>query len=180
MFAIRQLLVSTLIFAVVPPAVVKAAESAEYVGGTVKSIPVNSAGSLNFDDAKEIRFNYSGSVYSLPYEQITNTELEKAEGRRVLGKIPVPSLIHRKQVLSISYKDAAGASGTLNFELSANVAPVAQQTVETKKNAPQAAAVDPDANPFVDRYWKTKRNQAQWEAKSPQNAPASATPAGTK
>jgi len=180
MFAIRQLLVSTLIFAVVPPAVVKAAESAEYVGGTVKSIPVNSAGSLNFDNAKEIRFNYSGSVYSLPYDQITNTEINKAESRRVLGKIPVPALIHRKQVLSISYKDAAGASGTLNFELAANEAPVAQQTIETKKAGPQTAASQNSNDWWGDKYWKTNRNQGQWDAKSAQNAPASATPAGTK
>ena len=41
-------------------------------------------------------------------------------------------------------------------------------------------AVDPNADPFVDRYWKTKRNQAQWEPKTAQNSPAASTPAGTK
>ena len=179
MFAIRQLLVSTVIFAAVPPSVVRAAESAAYVGGTVKSIPVNSAGSLNFDNAKELRFNYSGSIYSLPYEQITTTEITKAEDRRVLGKIPIPALIHRKQVLSINYKDAAGAAGTLNFEIAANDASATQATIEAKKVEPQVA-VDPNADPFVDRYWKTKRNQAQWEPKTAQNSPAASTPAGTK
>ncbi len=52
MLAIRSILVSTLVFATVPPAVLHAAsDTVQYVGGTVKSIPVNSAGSFNFDDA---------------------------------------------------------------------------------------------------------------------------------
>jgi hypothetical protein len=180
MFSIRQIVVSTLIFAVVPPAALRAAESAEYVGGTVKSIPVNSAGLLNFDDAKEIRFSYSGSVYSLPYEQITSTEIEKAEGRRLLGKIPVPALLHRKQVLSVNYKDAAGATGSLNFEVASNDAAGLQATIEAKK-APQTAATQNPADWWGDRYWKTNRNQSQWDAKSAQNAQAApATPSGTK
>ncbi len=75
MFAIRQILISALFFAAVPPAAVLAAsDTVQYVGGTVKSIPVNSNGTFNFEDAKEFRFTYNGSVFKLPYDQITSTE----------------------------------------------------------------------------------------------------------
>ena len=93
MFAIRHdSCISTLLFAAVPPAVVRAAsDTVQYVGGTVKSIPVNSAGSFNFDDAKEFRFTYNGSVYKLPYDQITSTDIEKADIRRVWHVFPAMS-----------------------------------------------------------------------------------------
>jgi hypothetical protein len=65
MLAIRQIPVSTLIFVAIPAAVLRASQSAESVGGTVKSIPVNSTNSLNFDDAKELHFNYSGLTPAL-------------------------------------------------------------------------------------------------------------------
>lgn len=188
MSAIRQLLVSTLIFAAVPPAAVRAAEGAEYVGGTVKSIPVNATGSLSIEDAKELRFNYSGSVYSLPYENITSTDIGKAQTRHLFGKIPMPALLHPKDVLSINYKDAAGVTGTVNFEISTFDAQYLQANIQDKKDAPKKAA-DPNGDWFVDKYWKTTRNQVQWDARDAQNAqnaqnaqsaPASSTPAGTK
>ena len=94
MFKSRQLVFSTLIFALLPPFLLSGAASAvEYVGGTVKSIPANSTGAFNFDDAKELRFNYGGSVYALPYEQITSTDIGrvKGESHHILRKIPVPS-----------------------------------------------------------------------------------------
>ena len=72
MFAIRQVLISAIVFAAVPPAAVLAASDAvQYVGGTVKSIPVNSSWHFHFEDAKEFRFTYNGSVFELPYDQIT-------------------------------------------------------------------------------------------------------------
>ncbi|HUA20036.1 MAG TPA: hypothetical protein VMB25_14910 [Bryobacteraceae bacterium] len=188
MSAIRQLLVSTLIFAAVPPAAVRAAESAEYVGGTVKSIPVNSTGTLSFDDAKELRFNYSGSVYSVPYGNIANIEIDKAETRHLFGRIPMPALLHPKEVLSITYKDASGAVGAVNFEVSSFYAQALQANIQDRIDAPKKAAA-PDDDPFVDRYWRTTRNQAHWDAKEAQNAqnaqnaqsaPATSTPAGTK
>jgi hypothetical protein len=172
MLAIRSILVSTLIFAAVPPAVLRAAsESVQYVGGTVKSIPVNSAGSFNFDDPKELRFHYNGLVYRLPYDQITGTEIEKADVKHVMRVIPAQSLIftHRKRTLVINYKDASGAAGTLNFELAAYRASEARETIATKKIAP-TVAVEPAW--WGDKVWKTPRNQAAWDAQAAQNAQA--------
>jgi hypothetical protein len=178
MFAIRQILVSTIIFAAVPPAAVYAATDAvQYVGGTVKSIPVNTAGSFNFDDAKEFRFSYNGSVYRLPYEQITGTDIEKADIRRVWHVFPAVSPIasHRMQTLVVNYTDAAGATGTLNFELMSYKAVDAQETIAAKKNPASAKGAELAGDWWGDRYWKTNRNKALWDARDAQNAQASQT-----
>jgi hypothetical protein len=172
MFSIRQILVSTIVFAAVPPAVLHAAsDTVQYVGGTVKSIPVNSSGWFNFDDAKELRFRYNGSVYRLPYDQITGTEIEKADVKHVMHVIPAQSLIfsHRKRNLVINYTDPSGATGTLNFELAAYLAADAQQTIVSKKIAP-TVAVDPAW--WGDKMWKTLRNKSEWDAQAAQNAAA--------
>jgi hypothetical protein len=173
MFAIRSILVSTIIFAAVPPAVLHAASNTvQYVGGTVKSIPVNSAGWFNFDDAKEFRFNYNESVFRLPYDQITSTEIEKADVKHVMRVIPAESLIftHRKRTLVVNYKDATGATGTLNFELAAYRAADAQETILAKKTPPPAGIVEPAW--WGDKIWKTARNKAAWDAQAVLNAQA--------
>lgn len=176
MYAIRQVLISTLVFAAVPPAVISAAsETVQYVGGTVKSIPVNSTGSFNFDDAKEFRFTYNGSVYKLPYDQITGTDIEKADIRRVWHVFPAMSPVasHRKQTLVINYTDAAGAAGTLNFELAAYRAEDAQETIAAKKSPLSPAAAAAASNEWWgDKYWKTTRNQAVWDAQAALNVQA--------
>ncbi len=176
--SIRQVLISTLVFAVLPQAVLLGASSTvEYVGGTVKVIPANSVGSFNFDDAKEMRFNYGSAMFKIPYEQITTTDISKAEGHHLLGKIPVPSFSsgRRKQTLSISYKDAAGAAGTLNFVLSANQASVARQTITDRKTLPQNTSASQSMEWWGDKYWKTSRNKGVWEGGNAQNAPAAGT-----
>jgi hypothetical protein len=176
MLAIRQVLISGLIFAAVPPAVISAAsDSVQYVGGTVKSIPVNSGGTFNFEDAKEFRFTYNGSVYKLPYDRITGTSIERADVRRVMHVFPAMSPIasHRKQTLVINYTDATGATGSLNFELAAYRAVDAQQTIAAKRSPISPGAAAAASNEWWgDKIWKTKRNQAAWDAQAAQNAQA--------
>lgn len=166
--AIRQSLVSALVLAAATPATIYAAsETVQYVGGTVKSIPVNTSGAFNFEDAKEFRFVYKGSEYKIPYDQITSTEIQKADVRRVLHVFPVvsPVAARRKQTLVINYTDASGAAGTVDFELMAYRAVEAQQTIAAKKSPISPAAAAAATNEWWgDKYWKTKRNLAQWEA----------------
>lgn len=193
----RQVLISTLIFAAVPPSVVRASsDTVQYVGGTVKSIPVNSDGTLSFEDAKEFRFLYSGSVFKLPYDQITSTSIEKADVRRVWHVFPAMSPIaaHRKQTLVINYTDASGATGSVNFELAAYKAMDAQETIAAKRSPITPAAAAAASNEWWgDRFWKTTRNKPAWDAAAaqqnaaPQNTQASApvqpgplAPGGTK
>lgn len=195
MFVTRQILISALVFAAVPPAAVRAASdnNVQYVGGTVKSIPVNSNGKFSFEDAKEFRFTYNGSVFKLPYDQITGTDIEKAEVRRVLHVFPAMSPIasHRKQTLVINYTDAGGTPGTLNFELISYRAIEAQETLAAKRSPiTPAAAIAASNEWWGDKYWKTKRNQATWDAQATQNAiatqsaapvqPGTLAPGGTK
>jgi hypothetical protein len=176
MFATRQILISALVFAAVPTAAIQAAsDSVQYVGGTVKSIPVNSSGTFNFEDAKEFRFNYNGSVYKLPYNQITSTSIERADIRRVMHVFPAMSPIasHRKQTLVVNYTDATGATGTLNFELAAYRATDAQETIAAKRSPVPAYAAAAASNEWWgDKVWKTKRNQAVWDTQAAQNAQA--------
>ncbi len=176
MLATRQILISALVFAAVPSAAVLAAsDSVQYVGGTVKSIPVNSTGTFNFEDAKEFRFTYNGSMFKLPYDQITSTDIEKADVRRVMHIFPAMSPIasHRKQTLIINYTDASGAAGSLNFELPAYRATDAQETIAAKKSpVPSYAAAAASNEWWGDSVWKTKRNKAAWDAEAAKNAQA--------
>ncbi|HTW31319.1 MAG TPA: hypothetical protein VMD76_06545 [Candidatus Sulfotelmatobacter sp.] len=168
MFSIRQVLVPTFLLAAVSPAALySASATVQYVGGTVKSIPVNTTGEFNFDDAKEFRFVYNGSEFKLPYDQITSTEIERADIRRVLHVFPVmsPVAAHRKQTLVINYTDASGATGTVNFELMAYRAEEAQQTIAAKKSPISPAAAAAASNEWWgDSVWKTKRNLPMWQA----------------
>lgn len=185
MLAIRPLLISALVFAAVPPSVVRAAsDTVQYVGGTVKSIPVNSAGSLSFDDAKEFRFLYNGSVFKMPYDQITSTSIEKADVRRVMHIFPAMSPIaaHRKQTLVINYTDSTGTAGSVNFELAAYKAMDAQETIAAKRSPITPAAAAAATNEWWgDKYWKTTRNKAEWDAAAAQIAQsAQSTPSNDK
>ena len=186
MSAIRQILISTIAFAVIPPVCLRGSDIAEYVGGTVKTIPVNVSGSLSTADSKELQFNYGQSVYRLPYAQITSTDAAAGEGRHILHKIPVPSFGKRKETLAINYKDAAGANGTLNFELSAHQAKATREAIALWKAAPaSAAAAVPDSTEWWgDRYWTTNRNKASWpgaaSAGTPTVTPGTPATSGTK
>lgn len=186
MLAMRHVLVTTLVFAAVPPSVVRASsDDIQYVGGTVKSIPVNSTGTLNFDDAKELRFVYNGTMFQLPYDEITSTQIEKADVRRVWHVFPAMSPIasHRKQTLVINYTDSTGATGSVNFELAAYRAEDAQETIQAKKSPISPAAAAAASNEWWgDKYWKTVRNKPVWDAaeaqqqqsaEAAQNAPSS-------
>ncbi len=174
--AIRRILLPSILFASLPAVLLcgPACPSAtvQYVGGTVQSIPVNASGTFNFENSRELYFNYGGSVYKLPYEQITGMDIKRAELRRV-HKIPVPSVFpsHWKDILNISYKDASGVSGTVKFEMPTLEAINAKQMIEDKKApAGESSATAKNSQWWGDGYWKTNRNKSAWDA---QNKPAS-------
>lgn len=179
--SIRQFLIPTIALAILPIAVLRAADTAEYLGGTVKSIPMNSTGFLNLDDTKVLKFNYGQAVYKLPYDQITGTEVTKGDTRHVLKKLPVPSLFGKKiETLTISYKDTAGVTGKLSFEVAARLAASVQAGIAEVKALPDAATVANESKEWWgDKYWKTLSNKSTWDASSAsaaQPAPAAAPP----
>jgi hypothetical protein len=181
--SIRQFLISTIALAIIPAAVLRAADTAEYVGGTVKSIPMNSIGFLALDDIKALKFNYGQAVYKLPYDQITGTEVSKGDTRHVLKRFPVPSLFgKKKETLTISYKDSAGVTGKLSFEVTARLASGVQFGIAEVQAAAEATATNDSKDWWGDQFWKTIRNKGTWDAASASAAqpnPATAAP-GTK
>jgi hypothetical protein len=148
---------------------------AQFVGGTRNAIPANTIGTLNLDDAKELKFNYGGAVYRVPYAQITGSDIQKSEdGRKLFGHVPLPSLTpwKRKQVLSISFKDSGDKTGSLNFQLWTKDAALAQ-TMLAERRDPKAStsqtAVSDDSW-WGDKYWKTVRNHNTWGSEKPVDA----------
>ena len=60
----------------------------------------------------------------------------KGESHHILRKIPVPSFSRDpKETLTIDYKDAAGATGTLSFDLTASQAAQVRDDIATKKGS---------------------------------------------
>lgn len=178
--SIRQFLIPTIALAILPVAVLRAADTAEYVGGTVKSIPMNSTGFIEFNDTKVLIFNYGLAAYKLPYDEITGTEVAKGDTRHVLKKVPVPNMFgRRKETLTISYKDSAGVTGKLNFELSGRLASGILVAIAQMKDFREANAANESAEWWGDKYWKTLSNKPAWDASTAsatQPAPAAAPP----
>jgi hypothetical protein len=184
--SIRQVLLSTVVIAMMPAAFLKGASSTvEYIGGTVKSIPLNASGSISVDDTRELQFNYGQSIFKIPYGQITGTNVVQGEGRHILGKIPVPTMFpgRKKQTLAINYKDPAGVSGTLNFELTASEATEVRFGIAQHQAVAQNAASQQNPEDWWgDKYWKTNRNRASHDAATvvPAPAPTATVASGTK
>jgi hypothetical protein len=167
MSAFRQILLSMIIFALVPPAVVRgSSDTATYVGGSVKTIPIDLVGVLDVSDKGELRFDYGTATYKLPCTQITSTAITQGETRHIFRRIPVPNVMpnRKKETLTINYKDAAGANGTLNFELASSQASMLLEIIEIKKATPATAASGVSGDDWWgDKYWKTTRNRSDWE-----------------
>jgi hypothetical protein len=154
-----------IVFVLVPPAIVRGyTDTATYVGGSVKSIPLDLIGSLDVSEKGELRFDYGTATYKLPCTQITSTAVTQGETRHILHRIPVPSLLpgRKKETLTVNFKDAAGANGTLNFELTATQASALLEIIAIKKATPVTASQSAD-DWWGDKYWKTTRNRADWE-----------------
>ncbi len=178
MSVFRQILFSVIVFALVPPAVVQGGptETATYVGGSVKSIPINITGLLDVSERGELQFEYGNATYKVPCTQITSTAIIQGESRRLFRRIPVPSLMpgRKKETLTINYKDGAGANGTMNFELSSSQASTLLEMIAIKKSTPQASSAVTFDDWWGDKYWKTLRNRPTWEG-GPAPAPATQT-----
>src|SRR5947209_19675090 len=80
------------------------ANTARMVGGTLTSIPENSIGSLDAASPSELRFHYAKSVFTLPYENITNSQVVTPEGRH-LWRVPVPTLGKGSRLLTITFHE---------------------------------------------------------------------------
>ena len=165
------LIVLTATVALMTPAAIHAASpnTALLVGGTVKGIPANSVGSLDVTNSSELRFHYGKSVFALPYQQITNTQVVEPDGRH-LWKVPVPTLGKGSRLLTITFKDG-DASRMLTFKAPAHTVSQLVSAIDDRRETPKTASASASAKASVtqtpevwwgDRYWKTNRNKAKW------------------
>ena len=175
-------LLTTAVVFVLPPSHANAQPKADptiearFLGGTVKTIPIESAGTLNFKDAQELRFQYLGTVYRLPYAQIVDTEIQDPTNRGH-WVVHVP-LRKRFETLVISYHDSNGAVNTLNFQMSSRVADVAERAISSRRNEVEAANADP-ASFWGDKIWKTARTRDYWDQPKQKPATAAVAAGGT-
>ena len=149
---------------------------AEYAGGTVDAIPTNTVGTLEFDDAQQLKFQYDkSSSYTVPYAWITNTEVARTPGHKLM-RFSVPKFMTggKRETLSITFRGDKGGPQMLTFTLSPEHASMAQSMLAmrvTKPDPAQAAAAKnaPPATDgsWADKVWKTTRNQASWASSEP-------------
>ena len=155
---------------------------AEYVSGTVKTIPANASGSL--DAGSELTFHYGKSVFAVPYNKITDTQITEPSGHHV-WKVPVPKVVGRgERLLNITYREG-DSSRMATFKGSASSLKEVADAIDGHRKDQQALsfAPRPAAKPVVedwwgDKYWRTTRNKNKWPEIPQDNAPG--VPGGSK
>jgi hypothetical protein len=148
---------------------------AEYLGGTVKSIPSNTIGTLDLNDPQEIVFRYGRNFYRLPFEKIKSYEISHSKpARRVFGRVPVPSMPWKQdQILNLSFRSGNNETGVLSFKLTGKDLSSAEWVLKSRIDDPKEAANNgvrsklPEAW-WGDRYWRTTRNAALWPSSDPE------------
>lgn len=141
----------------------------EYVGGSTKSIPLNTSGTLEAMTGSGVHFQYGKSAYDVPYSKIIRTDVGSTEGRR-LWKVPVPHLVPAKapKLLTITYREGETGSGSVTFRAAASTITELADQIELQRKAPKTAALKTGGNTATgldwwgDNYWRTNRNKTKW------------------
>jgi hypothetical protein len=132
-------LTATILLVVIAFAHVHAVDGkkAEYVGGTITTIPEKTEGTFDTKNENAIIFTpKKGPSLSIPYDAITELEYGQKAGRRVAVAVLVSPLAlfskKRKHFLTITYKDDAGKEQAVVFELGKNIIRTSLTIVETR------------------------------------------------
>lgn len=147
----------------------KPGPEAVYLGGTLKTIPQGTVGSLDLTDPKQLRFSYGDSSYDLPYSRVKSYQVEHAQGgHRTLAHLPLPKLQlgPQPQILDISYRDDQGGIATLSFKLmgrnSSSTEWMLSERIRKDKEQSADGRTKLPETWWGDRYWKTTRNKSTW------------------
>jgi len=120
------MIVSACLFLQTLPGAVRG-DRAAYLGGTAP-IPKDTQGTVDFSDAEQFRFEYSGRSFSIPYARITTMEFGQKAGRRVgitmaaavtvLGLMALPILLSRKKnhFLTLGFESGENTNGAIVLE----------------------------------------------------------------
>src|ERR1700758_4097404 len=101
----RSVLISAVLAFVTPSmTLARTSTTVEFVSGNVKSIPANTTGSMDTASPSDLTFHFGKSVFSLPYQTITNTEVTEPTGHH-LWRVPVPKLGKNARFLNITYRE---------------------------------------------------------------------------
>jgi hypothetical protein len=124
------------VFALTPALAVNS-KKAEYVGGTVTSIPEKTEGTFDTKNDTAIVFTpKKGAPLTIPYASISEIEYGQKAGRRVGVAILVSPLAlfskKRKHFLTLTYTDAAGTDQAAVFELGKDIIRTSLTIVETR------------------------------------------------
>jgi hypothetical protein len=163
-------------FAMLAPTMTLAgtATTAEFVSGTVKSIPANTAGSLDTGSSTELRFRYRKAVFSLPYKNITNTQVTEPVGKH-LWKVPVPKVGKSARYLNISYREG-NDSRMLTFRAPTGAMKDLVSTIEARRKDPQTiAATEVAPAPVTPPAAAVATSKPPTNASAPAPAPAAAS-----
>lgn len=113
--------------------------SATYVGGTLE-LPEKSEGKLLVDDSAVARFTCKRGQVEIPYASIESIEYGQKAGRRVGAAVVVSPLFllskKRKHFVTVSYKDASGASQGAVFEVSKGAVHAVAKALESRSGKP--------------------------------------------
>ena len=148
-----------LVFAFLAAAAAYGSE-AEYLGGSIKSIPKNMTGDLDLTDPANLTFVYYKGVFRLPFENIKSFEIAPAKSR-----IP---LRHRSGVLNLSFRTDDHANEVISFKLTGKDVATTEWTLKSHIQEPGTAntATSRTRLPeswWGDRYWRTTRNMTDSE-----------------
>lgn len=108
-------------------------DRAQFMGGTVKSIPNNVQGTFSLEDKTALVFSHEKGEYRLPYDRITSMEFGQKVGRRVgatvalgvttlgIGALPMLFSKKKKHYLTVGFKEQDGTNGAAIFELAKDI-----------------------------------------------------------
>ena len=128
---------------------------AEYLGGSVKSIPKNMTGDLDLTDPAKLVFVYYQGVFRLPFENIKSFEIAPAKSR-----LRWP---HRSGVLNLSFRTEDHANEVISFKLIGKDLATTEWTLKSHIQEPSGANTSAGRTRLAeswwgDRYWRTTRN----------------------
>jgi hypothetical protein len=120
----RQIIAQWLILAILLPAPLLAAvrgKEVMYVGGTIKSVPEATEGTLDTDNPQTLSFTSPKGSFTVPYDRITSLEYGQKAGRRlgVALVITVWALFSKKRrhFVTIGFTDENNAAQGVVLEI---------------------------------------------------------------
>lgn len=168
-------------------------ETSTYVDGNVTALKPNTGGTLVFSDDNSMKFRTGVAEVAVPYANISKAELGATQTHShddpAYKVWLLPKRLHKTetQLLTVEFKNGLGEHQTMTLELAKDSAGSVLATIEEHggkpvtdadgKPAPKSVAATTKADStksadggksanawWGDSFWKTNRNQSQWDS----------------